>query len=170
MLRWLTPALALLVVLVAASAPADAAPAHAASARATLIPRATFARKADAICTTENARRAKGPQLTSFTPATATRTQVMKAGKVLAYEYPIGVDEIARISALGQPRELPARAAWTRLHTLLLHTVFPAIRQIAASGTRGDVATFRTQFAALSSHGTEESTYGKAIGFTVCGQ
>ena len=150
------------IALCALTATASAAP------RATL-PAAQFAKKADAICTKENGKRAAGPQLASFTPATATRAQVKQAGKVLTYSYPIGVDEIARISALGMPKEQVPREAWTRLHAYLLKTTFPAIHKLAATGLKGDVAGFRSQFQALETMATHETAFAKAIGFTVCG-
>jgi hypothetical protein len=140
-----------------------------ATASAATIPATQFAKKADAICTKENAKRAAGPQLASFKPSTATKAQVKLAGKVLAYEYPIGVDEIAKINALGSPKEAIAHEAWTRLHAYLLQTAFPAIHKLAATGLKGDVAGFRTQFTALEQMATHETAFSKAIGFTVCG-
>lgn len=148
-------------------APAGAASAHPAL---TTMPTAIFAKKADAICTMENAKRAKGPQLTSFDPATATRRQVILAGKILKYSYPIGVDEITRVSAIGMPKEKLPAEAWTRLHELLVRTTFPAIQQLAKTGVAGKVAAFRSQFSRLETLSTPEASYGTAIGFAVCGK
>jgi hypothetical protein len=146
-----------------------AATVTAGAASTTVLPAAQFAKKADAICTKENVRRAQGPKLARFNPATATRAQIELAGKVLAYEYPIGVDEIAKINALGTPKEAIAHEAWTRLHRYLLGTAFPAIHKLATTGMQGKVTAFRTQFQALETMTTHETAFSKAIGFTVCG-
>jgi hypothetical protein len=140
-----------------------------AASAAAVLPDAVFVKKADAICTRENVRRAQGPKIGNFNPATATRAQVKLAGRVLAYEYPIGVDEIAKINALGTPKEAIPHEAWTRLHVYLLKTAFPALHTLAVAGLAGKVAAFQKQFQVVEQMSTHEAAFSKAIGFTVCG-
>jgi hypothetical protein len=160
-------ATALAVALAAALL--TALPASAATPHVVLLPAATFAQKADAICKQENAKRAKGPQVGTFTPATATKAQIRAAGKVLQYTYPINVEEIGRIARLGVPREQLPRAAWKRLHTLLVQTAFPAMRKLAQTGVAGNVKAFRSQFTQLATIAQQEAQYTRSLGFTVCG-
>jgi hypothetical protein len=161
------PAAALAVAL--ATALLTALPASADAPRVVLLPAATFAQKADAICKQENAKRARGPQIGTFTPATATKAQVQKAGKVLLYTYPINVEEIGRIAKLGLPREQVPRTAWKRLHTLLVHTAFPVLHRLARTGVAGKVKAFRVQFTQLATIAQQEAQYTRSLGFTVCG-
>jgi hypothetical protein len=157
------------VVLALAAALLPALPASADTPHVVLLPAAAFAQKADAICTTENAKRAKGPKVGAFAPAKATKAQVEAAGRVLMYTYPINVEEIGRISRLGMPREQVPRSAWTKLHALLRQTAFPAMHELARTGVAGRVAAFRTQFTAYETLAQQEAQYTKSLGFRVCG-
>jgi hypothetical protein len=162
-------AAALAVVVALAAALLTALPASAGTPHVVLLPAAAFAQKADAICKQENAKRAKGPQVDAFSPSTATRAQVEAAGKVLMYTYPINVEEIGRIARLGMPREKLPRTAWTKLHSLLVRTGFPAIHRLARTAIAGKVTAFRTQFAQLEAIAQQEAQYTKSLGFAVCG-
>ena len=142
----------------------------AAFSSAGLVPRATLAQRADAICVMENKRRAANPNPPKFqNPAKATSAQIKAAAGYFARDYAITVDELKRVFALGTPTEPAARVAWNRLHFVLDKESMPAFKHAVADFRLGDGKAVVADFAVSGKFDAEQTRLQKAIGLKVCG-
>lgn len=133
------------------------------------LPRAEFAKKADAICTQENKKRQASPPPPKFNPATATKAQIQGSAGFLQADGAITRDEISRVSALGEPKEKAPKQAW---HTLRadFQAILPLFQKLPNAARAGDVKAFRADFAKLMAQDPIQAPLTKQIGLKVCGQ
>ena len=142
----------------------------ASSAVAANVPRATLAKKADAICTAADKKRAQNPNPPTFTdPRKATAKQMKASAPWFARSHAILKDEVTRVFALGTPSEPAARVAWKRLHTILTKVELPAFAAAIEAAKKGDGKAFMVEFLKGSKYDAEEAKLGKALGLKVCG-
>jgi len=133
-------------------------------------PVATLAKKADAICTMENAKRAKNPNRPKFSdPAKATVAQLKGASGYLLRDLAITRDEVSRVFALGTPNEPAAATAWQQLRTLLTAHSIPVFARAAAAAKAGDAKTVVAEFTAGDRYDAPEAKLMKQLGLKVCG-
>jgi hypothetical protein len=139
-------------------------------ALAATLPRAALARKADAICKSENTKRAANPNPPTFSdPAKATSAQIKSASGYLARDLAITRDEVKRVFALGTPSEPAARVAWLRLRVVLTEHSMPAFATAVADARRGNVKAVVADFKVSSRYDAEQVKLQKTIGLKVCG-
>jgi hypothetical protein len=141
-----------------------------ASAVAADVPRATLAKKADQVCTSENAKLVtfKSPLPVWDDPNTATAKQIKASAGWLAESLVLVKEENARIFALGTPSEPAARTAWNRWHTLVTTVAIPMLTTVAASAKRGDVKAFRAAFASAEQRSAGVDKLIRGLGVKVC--
>jgi hypothetical protein len=133
-------------------------------------PRATLARKADAICRADNASIAhfkhKPPNLDkiwSFTPKQLEATSGYWDELVA-----VATHETTRLFALGTPSEPAARTAWNRWLALTTTYGLPFMKTVAAASKRGDLQAVRTAFSQGGSQDAEAAKLIKSLGITLC--
>jgi hypothetical protein len=143
----------------------------ASASQAATFPVATLAKKADAICTIENAKRAKNPNPPKFAnPAKATPAQIKSTGGYLARDLAITQDEVKKVFALGTPSEPRAARAWKQLRTVLVSESMPAFAKAVAAAKAGDVKAVVADFAAGSKFDATQTKLQNEIGLKVCGK
>lgn len=133
------------------------------------LPRAEFARKADAICTQENKKREGAGTPPKFNPATATKAQAQGSAGFLQAEGAITRDEISRVSALGEPEEAGPKQAWHKLRADLQSSA-SLFQKLPNDARAGDLKAFRAKAAKLMAQDPIQAPLVKQIGFKVCGQ
>ncbi len=133
------------------------------------LPRAEFAKKADAICTQENNKRAGAGTPPKFNPATATKAQIQGSAGFLQADGAITRDEISRVSALGEPKEAGSKQAWHKLRADF-QSIVPLFQKLPSDARAGNVKAFRAEFAKLMAQDPIQAPLNKQIGFKVCGQ
>jgi hypothetical protein len=137
---------------------------------AATLPVATLAKKADAICKMENAKRAKNPNPPKFTnPAKATVAQLESAGGYLGRDLAITRDEVTKVFALGTPSEPVAAKAWSQLRVVLVKQSMPAFAKAVAAAKAGDVKAVVADFATADKLDATQTRLQKQIGLKVCG-
>jgi hypothetical protein len=142
-----------------------------ATSQAATLPVATLAKKADAICTMENAKRAKNPNPPTFSnPAKATVAQLESAGGYLARDLAITRDEVTKVFALGAPSQPAAAKAWAQLRVVLVHESMPAFAKAVAAAKAGDAKAVVADFAASDKLDATQTKLQKQIGLKVCGR
>jgi hypothetical protein len=135
------------------------------------VPRAVLVKKADAVCTAENKKRAANPYpAPKFqNPATATTAQLKAAAPYLARDLAITQDEIKHVFALGVPEEAAARTAWLRLKTVLVKYSMPAFAKAVRDMKAGNGKLVAADFANSSKYDAEQTKLQKTLGLKVCG-
>ena len=144
--------------------------AAASSAVAADAPRATLAKKADAICAADNAKLVKfkhkppAPDfLTSYTP----KQLKASAGYWLEVQA-LAKQEATAIFALGTPTEPAARVAWNRWKTLTNTYGLPFMATIVRAAQQGDVKGLRAAFSKGDKQDAEAAKLIKTLGIKVC--
>lgn len=133
-------------------------------------PRAVLVKQADAICRADEAKRAKEPAPPAQNPAKATPAQLKAMVPFMQRDLAITVDEVHRAFALGTPAEPAARAAWTKLHTVLVGGMIPDFERAIAAMKRGDRAATLRAFTRLDRLGPTQTKLENALGLKVCGR
>ena len=134
------------------------------------MPVPALAKKADAICKSENKKRAANPNPPTFQdPAKATPAQLKRAGAYLGRDLAITRDEVKRVFALGTPSEPAARTAWLQLRTILTKDSLPAFAKAVAAAKRGDAKAVVADFAVASKYDARQVKLQKTLGLKVCG-
>jgi ABC-type phosphate/phosphonate transport system substrate-binding protein len=133
------------------------------------LPSAQFAQKADAICTLENQKRKAFGSPPNVNPATASGKSLKALGDYLAKDSAVTKDEVARVSALGSPKDEPAKSAWPKLHTRLTTVGIPNYDAVVQAAQAGDTKRFQAEFKKLSAGDAEQTKLQKQIGLKVCG-
>jgi hypothetical protein len=144
----------LLLALVAAS-----------SAAAADAPRATLAKKADAICAADNAKLVKfknKPPASDFLFSYTPKQLKASAG------YWVEVQALATIFALGKPTEPAARVAWNRWKVLTTTYGLPFMATVVRAAQEGDVKAMRAAFSKGDKQDAEAAKLLKTLGIKVC--
>jgi hypothetical protein len=157
-------------VALAVAVAATVAVAGATSASAATMPVKTLAKKADAICTMENAKRAKNPGAPKFQdPSKATAAQLKSAGGYLGRDLAITRDEVTKVFALGTPSEPAAAAAWAKLHTTLEDHLIAGFGKAVQAAKAGDKQRVIADFKAMNAYEGLENKLVAQLGLKVCG-
>jgi len=140
------------------------------AATAASRPAAVLVKQGDAICRTDDAKRAHIPNPPSFQdPAKATKAQLRAAAPYMARDFAITEDEVHRVFALGTPVEPAARKEWTKLRGILTGQLFPTYRRVIAAMKAGNRSTVLREFQALDRVGASQNLLLAELGFKVCG-
>jgi hypothetical protein len=144
--------------------------AGATSAWAPTMPVNTLAKNADAICTMENAKRARNSGAPKFQdPGKATPAQLKAASGYLGRDLAITRDEVTKVFALGTPSEPAAAAAWTKLHTTLVDHLIGGFGKAVQAARAGDKQGVIADFKAMNAYEGLENQLVAKIGLKVCG-
>ena len=153
------------VVLALALGTGLASPAMAAG-----VPRATLAKKADAICRAENAKllHFKSAPPSFDEPGNATARQIRAGAGWFAESQALLLEENQKIFALGSPAEPAARTAWNRWHTLVTTVAIPTVKAVVAASRKGDTKAFAAAFAKAEKPSIEGQKLISGLGLKVC--
>jgi hypothetical protein len=149
----------LLLALVAAS-----------SAAAADAPRATLAKKADAICAADNAKLVKfknKPPASDFLFSYTPKQLKASAGYWVEVQA-LAKQETAAIFALGKPTEPAARVAWNRWKVLTTTYGLPFMATVVRAAQEGDVKAMRAAFNKGDKQDAEAAKLLKTLGIKVC--
>ena len=142
----------------------------ASSSLAADVPRATLAKKADAICASANAKvlqfKSRPPNFDA--PSNATAKQIKAGAAWFAESLPIVIEQNQKIFALGTPAEPAARTAWNRWHMLVTTVAIPSIKAVVAAAKKGDTKAFAAAFARAEKPSIEGQKLIRGLGIKVC--
>ena len=143
---------------------------YASSSVAAGVPRATLAKKADAICTAANAKllHFKSAPPNFDEPSNATVKQIKASAPWFTESLALVLDENQKIFALGTPNEPAARTAWNRWHTLVSTVAIPEIKAVIAASRTGDTKAFAGAFARADKPSREAQKLIRGLGIKVC--
>jgi hypothetical protein len=144
--------------------------AAASSAVAADAPRATLAKKADAICAADNAKLVKfknTPPASDFLFSYTPKQLKASAGYWVEVQA-LAKQETAAIFALGTPTEPAARVMWNRWKVLSTTYGLPFMATVVRAAQQGDVNGMRAVFSKGDKQDAEAVKLLKKLGIKVC--